>query len=1117
MPEQQDQQQRFEPVSSRVSFPQLEERVLEQWRTEDTFHKVDEVRADAPLFVFYEGPPTANGSPGIHHVLSRSFKDILLRYKTMQGFRPLRRGGWDTHGLPVELEIEKELGLKSKHEIEVFGIEEFNRRCRESVFRYVQEWQSMTERAGVWLDMDNAYVTYHKSYVETAWWVFKRLWDDNHVYEGYKVTPHCPRCVTSLSSHEVALGYKDDTPDPSVFVRFPLNLEPSTEHGASASVLKRLGFADGSWTATRPAFMAWTTTPWTLTANMALAVSPKERYALMQSPLEDEILDPGERLLLAEVLAKRVLGEGWTTVDTFDGTDLLGIGYEPPYRGEELADHAHRVLAANYVTTDEGTGIVHTAPAYGAEDAELGKEHDFPTVHTVDLRGILQGDFPGTGKFIKQADKDITADLKERGLLFKDGIIKHTYPFCWRCGTPLLYYAKASWYIQTTAVKDQMVAGNRGINWYPDHIKEGRFGEWLRNNVDWAVSRERYWGTPIPIWRCDDCEGTRCVGGSAELAELATAETKHLVADLDLHRPFVDQIEMTCPDCGGVMHRVPEVADAWYDSGAMPFAQWSYPFTINGNGGKPVTINNPDELIASDLFPAQYITEAVDQTRGWFYSLLALSTLVAKQPSYQNVIVLGLILDGKGEKMSKSKGNVVNPWEVMNEQGADALRWYLFTSAPSSLPRRFSAELVGESLRRFMLTLWNTYSFFVTYANIDGFDPEAHADYWAGDIGGPGLSSAPPNELDRWVISELNDLVANVTSDLDNYSPTDAGRRVEEFVDQLSNWYVRRGRRRYWRPLGGDDGDSDDDDKTWAYVTLYSCLFTLSKLMAPMTPFLADAMYRNLAPKNSPDSVHLTDFPKSEASLIDDDLDKAIRLAMRIASLGRAARSKGKLKVRQPLARVIVRARPEEAQYLAVISDQVLEELNVKALEVATDDALATFKLRPNLPALGPKYGKQIGAIRAALAAADAGAVATTLRDGGTVTVGEFTLDETEILVDVEERDGFAVSIDSSGGLMVGLDTDLTPELEAEGMAREIVHRLQNVRKAAGLEIEDRITAYIFGAPDSVTSALAAHDAYLRQETLSDDVRLESAPANAYSEEQDIEGVKLTLGVVKSN
>jgi len=1110
-----DQQQRFEPVSSRVNFPELEERVLEQWRTEDTFHKVDEVRADAPLFVFYEGPPTANGSPGIHHVLSRAFKDVLLRYKTMQGYRPLRRGGWDTHGLPVELELEKELGLSTKAEIETFGIEEFNRRCRESVFRYVQEWQAMTDRAGVWLDMENAYVTYHKSYVETAWWVFKRLWDDNHIYLGDKVTPHCPRCVTSLSSHEVALGYKDDTPDPSVFVRFPINEQLTIDHGASAAVLERLGFVNGSWAGTRPSFMAWTTTPWTLTANMALAVGPSVRYALMQSG------ESGERVLLAEILAERVLGEGWTADDTFDGAELLGIGYEPPYRGEELATHAHRVLAASYVTTDDGTGIVHTAPAYGAEDAELGKYHDFPTVHTVDLRGVLQGDFPGAGKFVKEADKDIIADLKQRGLLFKDGVIKHTYPFCWRCNTPLLYYAKASWYIQTTAVKDEMVAGNQSINWYPDHIKEGRFGEWLRNNVDWAVSRERYWGTPIPIWRCDDCDSARCVGGSAELAELATLETKHLVADLDLHRPFVDRVELTCADCGGVMHRVPEVADAWFDSGAMPFAQWAYPVTVNGSNGKTITLNTADELITSDLFPAQYITEAVDQTRGWFYSLLALSTLIAKQPSYENVIVLGLILDGKGEKMSKSKGNVVNPWEVMNEQGADALRWYLFTSAPSSLPRRFSAELVGESLRRFMLTLWNTYSFFVTYANIDGFDPEAHVGYWSYDIGGPALSSAPPSELDRWIVSELNDLVANVTADFDSYSPTEAGRRVQEFVDQLSNWYVRRGRRRYWRPLegergGGEDGQAGDEDKTWAYVTLYSCLFTLSKLMAPMTPFLADAMYRNLSPSNSLDSVHLVDFPKADPSLIDDDLDRAIRLAMRVASLGRAARSKGKLKVRQPLARVIVRARPEDARYLPIIADQVLEELNVKALEVATDDVLAGFRLRPNLPILGPKYGKQVGAIRAALEVADAASIAAQLRGGGTVTVGGFTLDESEVLVDVEEREGFAVSIDSSGGLMVGLDTDLTSELETEGMAREIVHRIQNARKAAGLEIEDRITAYVDGASAAVANALATHDGYVRQETLSDFVRREPVPTDAYSEEQDIEGVKFTFGVVKS-
>jgi isoleucyl-tRNA synthetase len=1105
-----DDGQRFESVSSRVEFPKLEERVLEKWRTEDTFHEVDNIRSDAPLFVFYEGPPTANGSPGIHHVLSRSFKDVILRYKTMQGFRPLRRGGWDTHGLPVELEIEKELGLKSKQEIENFGIEEFNRRCRESVFRYVKEWEAMTERAGVWLDMDNAYVTYHNSYIQTAWWVFKRLWDTNYVYEGYKVTPHCPRCVTSLSSHEVALGYKDETPDPSVFVRFPIKEKPSTTYGASSATLAKLGFDGQEWEPSRPSFMAWTTTPWTLTANMALAIGPEEHYALVES------IDTNERVVLAESLIERVLGERWKTLKIFDGSDLVGVEYEPVYRSEALANHAHRVLAADYVSTEEGTGIVHTAPAYGADDADLGKANDFPTVHTVDLRGVLQGDFPGAGKFVKEADKDIARDLDERGLLYKQGIIKHTYPFCWRCGTPLLYYAKTSWYIRTTAVKAQMVAGNQSINWYPEHIKEGRFGEWLRNNVDWAVSRERYWGTPIPIWRCVSCDSMRCVGGKNDLNEYATSETKGLLTDLDLHRPYIDRVELACDQCGGVMHRIPEVADAWYDSGAMPFSQWAYPVTVDGPFGTPITINNPDDLIASDLFPAQYITEAVDQTRGWFYSLLALSTLVAGKPAYQNVIVLGLILDGKGEKMSKSKGNVVNPWAVMQDQGADALRWYLFTSAPSSAARRFSPELVAESLRRFMLTLWNTYSFFVTYANIDGFKPEAYSTWWAGEMGGPSMAVAPPNELDRWIISELNELIANVTKDLDAYSPTDAGRRIEQFVDQLSNWYVRRGRRRYWRPvLSADDGSQSDEDKSWAYVILYSCLFTLSKLLAPMIPFLADELYRNLAPEGSADSVHLTDYPKSDGVFIDDDLGRAIRLAMRVSSLGRAARSKGKVKVRQPLARVIVRARPEEASYLATIEDQVLEELNVKALEVSDDDALASFKLRPNLPVLGPKYGKQVGAIRSALDALDAGVVAAQVRAGNSIVVGDFILDPDDVLVDVEEREGFAVSIDTSWGLMVGLDTDLTPELEAEGMAREIVHRVQNVRKAAGLEIEDRIVMYVGGDSAAVADALATHDDYVRQETLSVQVLLGAQPQDAYVEEQDIQGIQLTLAVVK--
>ena len=1051
----------------------IEEAMLERWREEDLFRQTLAANEDGEPYVFYEGPPTANGRPGLHHVIGRTIKDLVCRYHAMQGRSITRIAGWDTHGLPVEIEAEKKLGISGKPEIEALGIAEFNRVCKDSVFTYKKEWEELSERVGYWLEYWRPYITFEPEYVESVWWILKSFADKDLLYRGHKSVPYCPRCGTTLSSHEVALGYKD-VEDPSLtFV---------------AELLDAGGAPDGR------AMLAWTTTPWTVPSNSGLAVDPKLTYA--------EVVRDDCRYVVAEARVEALFGEEAEIVGTCKGADLVGLHYRRPLEVLPMPDDPQNgwtVVGEDFVSAQDGTGIVHMAPAFGADDYVAGQTHGLPMLNPIDDAGCFHEYVDlVAGQFVKDADPTLVEALRERGLLFDSGRITHSYPHCWRCESPLLYVARDSWFVRTSSLKDQLLANNEQVTWYPPEVGENRFGEWLRGNIDWALSRDRYWGTPLPVWVCDQGEShTHWIGSLADLAEAAGA----LPEDFDPHRPFIDELTWPCSECEGAMHRTPEVIDAWFDSGAMPFAQWHYPF------------ENKDEF--DRHFPADFISEGLDQTRGWFYSLMAISTLLGRGPCYRNVIVNDLILDADGQKMSKSKGNVVNPWEVMNEQGADALRWYLFTSAPSSLPRRFSAELVGESLRRFMLTLWNTYSFFVTYANIDGFDPEAHADYWAGDIGGPGLSSAPPNELDRWVISELNDLVANVTSDLDSYSPTDAGRRVEEFVDQLSNWYVRRGRRRYWRPLGGDDGGSGDDDKTWAYVTLYSCLFTLSKLMAPMTPFLADAMYRNLAPKNSPDSVHLTDFPKPEASLIDDDLDKATRLAMRIASLGRAARSKGKLKVRQPLARVIVRARPEEAKYLTTIADQVLEELNVKALEVAADDALATFKLRPNLPALGPKYGKQIGAIRAALAAVDAGAVATTLRGGGTVTVGEFTLDESEILVDVEEREGFAVSIDSSGGLMVGLDTDLTPELQAEGMAREIVHRIQNARKSAGLEIEDRITAYVDGASAAVTSALAAHDAYLRQETLSDDVRLESAPANAYSEEQDIEGVKLTLGVAK--
>ena len=1141
---------RYEPVSSKVDFPQLEASTLEAWREADLFRQVERARADAPLFVFYEGPPTANGSPGIHHVLSRSFKDVILRYKTMRGFRPLRRGGWDTHGLPVELEIEKELGISSKQEIEAFGIEEFNRRCRESVFRYVGEWEAMTERAGVWLDMADAYVTYDNSYIESAWWVFKRLWEKGLVYEGYKVTPHCPRCVTSLSSHEVALGYQEDTPDPSIYVRFPARAQQSLAYGASSDVLARLGCDGQHWTAPRPGFIAWTTTPWTLTANAALAVGPDVDYVLSEN-------DQGERAIVAAALAPSVLGDGWREIARCTGADLTGIEYDAPY-GDFLAQrgHAHRVLPADFVSTADGTGIVHSAVAYGAEDAELGRAHGIETVHTVDIHGVLAGGFPGGGTFVKDADQQLIRDLDERGLLFRDASpYRHTYPFCWRCGTPLLYYAKTSWYIRTTAMKDEMVAGNRSIEWVPEHIKEGRFGEWLRNNIDWSVSRERYWGTPIPIWRCgEDPQHIVVAGSTADLAERVTDETRGLLDGLDLHRPFVDRVELRCaePGCGGTMRRVPEVADAWYDSGAMPFAQWNYPVTLLGPGGEELTLNGVDDLIASPLFPANYITEAVDQTRGWFYSLLALSTLIAGRPSYESCLVLGLILDGKGEKMSKSRGNVVDPWAVMNEHGADALRWCLFTAAPAGDARRFSSDLVKETLRQFLLTLWNTYSFYVTYANIDGFDPDAHAEYWQGGrVGEPTLAAPPPNELDRWIISELNGLAAQVADDLDALNPTGAGRRVQEFVNLLSNWYVRRSRRRFWKA-------ENDDDKTWAYVTLYSCLLTLDKLIAPMTPFVADAMFRNLAPNRRPllpsmeedqgerrspsppgrearreggegdshtlRSVHLEAFPAADPALTDARLDRAVRLAMRIASLGRNARSRSGVKVRQPLARVFVRPRDGDEDLLPLIEPQVLDELNVKALEVAEADAIAGFTLKPNLPVLGPKLGADLGAARSAIAGADAAAVAAALRSGGSVEVGGFTFETGDLLVETEDKPGIAAA--SDGPLLVGIDTALTPELEAEGTAREFVHRVQNMRKSAGFEIEERIVTYI-SSPDaqrplpqgggaSLPPALAAQESYIRQETLSDALHAAPPPPHAYTEEHEIDGATLTVGVTRT-
>ncbi|MDE2802053.1 MAG: isoleucine--tRNA ligase [Chloroflexota bacterium] len=1001
----------------------------------------------------------------------------------MKGYRCVRKGGWDTHGLPVELEVEKELGFTTKREIEEYGIDRFNALCRESVMRYKGEWEELTERVGFWIDLDDPYVTYHNGYIQTGWWIIKELWDRGLVYLGYRVTPHCPRCVTSLSSHEVSLGYKEDTPDPSIYVRFPLE----AEQDAGLNAARRMGWSEAGWDGAAPAALAWTTTPWTLTANMALAVAPDEDYVLMRSP------DSGERALLVRARVEDVLGEGWTEEAAFKGSELQGLRYSPPFENateHEGAPFHHRILPADYVGVEDGTGIVHTAPAYGAEDYDLGRQFGLPTHHTVDMLGVLAEGFPGGGTFVKEADADIRADLERRGLLYRDGTMTHTYPFCWRCDTPLLYYAKPSWYIRTTAHKDDLVAMNREISWYPGHFQEGRFGEWLRNNVDWAISRERYWGTPIPVWRCEQCGHDECFGDLDALRERATPETRGVLEPegLDLHRPYIDSVVVPCAACGGEARRTPEVLDCWFDSGAMPYAQFHFPH------GAP-------ELFSDGRFPADYICEGVDQTRGWFYSLHALSVLLRNDISYRNVICLGLILDGEGEKMSKTKGNIVEPWAVINAHGADAVRWYLLTAAPPGNSRRFSQDLVEESVRRFLLTLWNTYSFFVTYARLDEFDPTA-----SGQV-------EPTAELDRWVLSELNQLVSDVTEELDGYNPTDAGRKIEAFVEELSTWYVRRSRRRFWK-------SENDGDKRSAYQTLYTCLVTLSKLLAPLTPFVAEEMYQNLVTSvdpEAPDSVHLAAFPEADESRIDDRLDRAVRLAMRIASLGRNIRSKSGVKVRQPLARVLVSPREGEEELLPLIESQVLDELNVKAMEVAAPETFAQFTLKPNLPVLGPKLGASMGAARQAIAEADAAAVAAALRSGGygNIQIGGFTFEPGDFLVEVEDMPGIATA--SEGALLVGIETTLTPELRQEGLARELVHNIQNMRRSAGLDIADRIVVTHEGAAElqALLGAGPLGD-YVRGETLTVEAAAGSPGASDYSETLKIEGLEITIGVRKA-
>ena len=1009
----------FRPVNSKANFSQIEENILSLWKDKNVFERSIDRRRGAPRFVFYEGPPTANGNPGIHHVLSRVFKDIIPRYKAMKGYYTPRIAGWDTHGLPVELEVEKELGFSGKAQIEEYGVDKFNQRCRESVFSYLKEWEALTERIAFWIDLEHPYITMENNYIETGWWAIKQLWDKELVYQGYRVTPHCPRCGTSLSSHEVALGYKDDTEDPSVYIKFKVS-EKSPDNLPSD----------------KPVYLlAWTTTPWTLPGNTALAVAPDAEYAIIEV---DE-----QYLVLASARLEQVgLGDA-PVIDKVTGSDLVELRYELLFNPHDFGVErrrfqenatlhlqtteeklAYKVIAGDFVSMEDGTGIVHIAPAYGEVDYQAGEDNDLDFVHTVDLQGNITGTYPFSGKFVKDADPLVLEDLAERNLLYRSETIKHTYPFCWRCEAPLLYYAKQTWYIRTTAVKGSLIAGNTEINWYPEYIKYGRFGDWLNNNVDWAFSRERYWGTPLPVWRCEsaDCNNLECVGGVEDLKEKAgIAGVKE---PLDLHRPFVDEITFTCSKCGALMRRVPEVIDCWFDSGVMPLAQSHYPFE---NGA----------LLEDGRFPADYICEAVDQTRGWFYSLHAISTLLFNQPSFRNVISLGHVLDAKGEKMSKTRENVVEPWAVINKYGADALRWYFFTSVPTGNVYRFDEKMVAEVIRCFLLTLWNVYSFFVTYANIDQFTPASK------DV------LVEPSELDRWIISELNQLIVDVDAGLDGYNPTEAGRKIEGFVDELSNWYVRRSRRRFWK-------SENDSDKLAAYTTLYQCLITLTKLLAPFTPFLAEELYQNLvrsALQEAPESVHLADFPVADESKIDQQLAEANRLAMKVSSLGRAARSQAGIKVRQPLSCLFVEVSSERKSFLKRLESQVLEEVNTKTLELIDDSKLVLERLK----------GCQIA---------------------------------------------------EDAGLTVVLDTEISPELQAEGMAREVVHRVQMMRRSNGFDIADHIDTYYQGDEHIEQVMVESTTAdYIKQETLSRQLVKGVPEQGVFTESYKLGGHEILLGV----
>jgi isoleucyl-tRNA synthetase len=1015
------------PVDPRASFPELEERVLARWREREVFAESIRRRQGAPAWGFYEGPPTANGNPATHHVLSRVFKDIFPRFKTMTGHYVERKAGWDCHGLPVELAVEAELGFTHKDDFERYGIAEFNARCREKVFSHVEEWNRLTERIGFWVDLEHPYRTLDTEYVESVWWALKTIYEKGLLYENLKVVPYCPRDQTTLSSHELGQpGAYQDVVDPSVYVRLPVT-EPTgpLQHGDE--------------------LLVWTTTPWTLVSNAAVAIHPELTYVRAATP-------DGRTQVVARDLTDKVLGEDAQILDSFPGREIIATGYEPPFPyipADAYGAKGHTVLPADFVTAQDGTGLVHTAIAFGEDDFRLGEREGLTIVNPVRLDGTYDDRIgPYAGRNVKDADQDLIDDLQRRDRVLRAEPYEHSYPHCWRCGTPLLYYAKPSWYIATSQIKDELLAANEAVNWYPPHVKHGRFGNWLEGNVDWALSRERYWGTPLPVWRCDK----GCVKVMGSLAEL---EAESGVKLDDPHRPFVDDVVLTCDNCGGEMRRVPEVIDVWFDSGSMPFAQFGAP--------------HHDVEHFEQRFPADFVCEALDQTRGWFYSLLAVATLLYGRSSYRNVVCLGLILDEHGRKMSKSLGNTVEPWEVIDRYGADALRWYFFTSKYPWDGYRFSMDAIGEAVKQFLLQLWNTYGFFVLYANANGITSDSlERDVAASD-------------LDRWALSRLAETVSTVHERLDDFDATGGGRALQAFVEELSNWYVRRSRRRFW------EGDPA------AFATLSRCLVTVAQLLAPFCPFLADEIYDNL--DGSEPSVHLTDFPRADTR--DVELEATMAVARETVRLGLAARGQAKMKVRQPLRAAVVVATGRERAAIERLQEIVTDELNVRELRFVSEaDELGEVEIKPNYRTLGPRFGKDMPMVAAAVAGLDAARAAATLRDGGTVAIAvngtDHSLTAEDLLISMKPLQGYQV--EREGSHAVALELEIDDSLRRDGWARDVVRAVQNARQAAGLEVSDRIVLTLDGDNELIV-AVREHEAYLAGETLAVAVAYETLAA----------------------